>query len=262
MSVMGWFVNRRRRKIMRQPFPAAWEEIIHRNFVYYRLLDDAEQAHLQKLMQVFIAEKNWEGAGGLELTDEIRITIAVQACLLILNMSHDYYRNVTTIIVYPSEVVPPPRKISFFETALHPVEPPCPIVGQAFHRGPLILVWEAVLFSGRHPGSGYNVVYHEFAHKLDMLDGAADGTPPLNTRLEYRKWIKTLSREYLLLRKDLEKGVGTFLDEYGAMDEAEFFAVATEQFFAQPVLMCEHAPELYRLFREYYGQDPVARGGK
>ncbi len=112
---MFWCIFRRRRKkLMQQPFPAAWEEIIRRNVVHYRLLNDDERARLQKLIQIFIVEKNWEGAGGLEVTDEIRVTIAAQACLLILNMPHNYYRNVESIIIYPTEVVLPQRKPRFF----------------------------------------------------------------------------------------------------------------------------------------------------
>ncbi|HDQ03204.1 MAG TPA: zinc-dependent peptidase [Deltaproteobacteria bacterium] len=254
-----WFTDRRRKRIRKKPFPADWEIIIRRNVAHYRLLDENERAHLQKIIQVFIVEKNWEGAGGLVLTDEMRATISAQACLLILNLQHNYYRNVESIIVYPSEVVPPQRKLAFFETVRHPLEPTYPIAGQAFHRGPLILVWNAVLQSSRYPGSGYNVVYHEFAHKLDMLDGAADGTPPLKTRAEYREWVKVLSRGYISLKDDLEKGRETFLDDYGATDEAEFFAVATEQFFDQPVLMRKYAPEIYRVLKEYYRQDPARR---
>ncbi|MBN1473175.1 MAG: zinc-dependent peptidase, partial [Syntrophaceae bacterium] len=109
------------------------------------------------------------------------------------------------------------------------------------------------------PGSGYNVVYHEFAHKLDMLDGAADGTPPLKAREEYRDWVTVFSREYLRLHDNLKKGRRTFLDDYGATNEAEFFAVATVQFFDQPVLMEKHEPEIYRILKEYYRQDPAGR---
>lgn len=257
--MFAWFTDRRRRKLIQEPFSSAWEEILRRNFAHYRLLNEKERAHLQKLIQVFIAEKNWEGAGGLELNDEIRVTIAAQACLLILNMPHNYYRNVESIIIYPTEVVLPQRRPGFFETPLHPLEPTYPIVGQAFRQGPLILVWDAVLRGGRYPGSGYNVVYHEFAHKLDMLDGAADGTPPLKVRGEYRDWVKVFSREYIRLHDDLEKGRRTFIDDYGATDEAEFFAVATEQFFDQPLLMEKHAQEIYRILKEYYRQDPAKR---
>jgi Mlc titration factor MtfA (ptsG expression regulator) len=257
--MFGWFTNRRRRKLMEAPFPASWEEIIRRNVAHYCILSAAERAHLQGLIQVFIAEKLWEGAGGLTLTDEIRVTISAQACLLLLGLPHDYYRNVETIIVYPSTVVLPERKLGFFETALEPIETGCPIDGQALEQGPLILIWDAVLHGVRHPDSGYNVVYHEFAQKLDMQGGAANGTPPLSGRAEYNDWMKTCAREYRRLRRDVEKGKPTFLDAYGATNEAEFFAVATEQFFDQPQLMMEYAPELYRVLKKFYRQDPASR---
>jgi Mlc titration factor MtfA (ptsG expression regulator) len=226
------------------------------------MLDDAEHAHLRALIQVFIAEKYWEGAGGLTLTDEICVTISAQACLLLLNLPHNYYQNVLTIIVYPSTVVPPQRKLGFFETSLAPVENAPPIIGQAFQQGPVIIIWDAALHGGRHPELGHNVVYHEFAHKLDMLDGAADGTPPLRDRTEYRDWVQTCSREYLRLKHDAERGKKSFLNAYGAASEAEFFAVATEQFFDQPHLMIKHAPDLYRVLQEYYRQDPAKRVGR
>jgi Mlc titration factor MtfA (ptsG expression regulator) len=254
-----WFTDRRRKKLTQAPFPALWEDIIRRNVAHYCMLEDAERAHLRALIQVFIAEKNWEGAGGLELTDEIRVTISAQACLLLLGLPHNYYRNVKSIIVYPSTVVPPQRKPGFFENTFAPVELEHPIIGQAFQQGPLIIIWDAAMRGGRHPESGHNVIYHEFAHKLDMLNGAADGTPPLRDRAEYRDWVLTCSREYLRLKHDTEKGKKSFLHAYGAISEAEFFAVATEQFFDQPRLMIEHAPDLYRVLQEYYRQDPSER---
>jgi MtfA peptidase len=257
-----WLANRRRQKLTAVPFPPEWEEILRHNVAHYGLLQDGERAQLRALIQVFIAEKNWEGCGGLILTDEIRVTISAQACLLLLGLPHNYYKNVESIIIYPSTVVPPQRKLSYFETTLEPIELAHPIIGQAFQQGPLILVWDAVLHGGRHPETGHNVVYHEFAHKLDMLDGAADGTPPLRDRAEYRDWVKTCSREYLRLRREVEQGKKSFLNAYGAMSEAEFFAVATEQFFDQPHLMIKHASDLYRVLREYYRQDPASRANR
>lgn len=226
------------------------------------MLDDAERTHLRELIQVFVAEKDWEGCGGLELTDEIRVTISAQACLLLLGLPHNYYQNVETIIVYPSTVFPPQRKLGFFETALAPIESSHPIIGQVFQQGPVIIIWDAALHGGRHPERGHNVVYHEFAHKLDMLDGAADGTPPLRDRAEYSDWVQTCSREYLRLKHDAEHGRKSFLNAYGATNEAEFFAVATEQFFDQPLLMIKNAPDLYRVLKEYYRQNPSLRAGK
>ena len=176
---------------------------------HYALLSEEEQAHLQNLAKVFIAEKHWEGAGGLELTDEIRVTIAAQACLLLLGLPHDFYRNVASIVVYPSTVVPPEAQTKFLREphrgrsmSVHP------ILGQAFLQGPVIIIWDAALRGSRHPENGHNVIYHEFAHKLDMLDGAADGTPPLRDRAEYRDWVETCSREYLRLKHDAAQGQG------------------------------------------------------
>lgn len=255
-----WIANRRRKKLTEAPFPLAWEEIIRRNVVHYGMLSDAERAHLRALIQVFIAEKDWEGCGGLTLTDEIRVTISAGACLLLLNLPHNYYQNVESILVYPSTVVPPPHVPGFFETSFEPVEDVGPILGQVFQQGPVIIIWDAALHGGRHPELGHNVVYHEFAHKLDMLNGAADGTPPLQDRAEYREWVDVCSREYLRLRRDAERGKNSFLDAYGATNEAEFFAVATEQFFDKPHTMINQSPDLYRVLQEYYRQDPVERG--
>jgi len=260
--MLHWFTDRRRKKLTEAPFPKEWEEIVRRNVAHYCMLDDAGQARLCALIQVCIAEKHWEGAGGLVLTDEITVTISAHACLLLLGLPHDFYRNVRSIIVYPSTVVPPQRKLGFFEYALAPIEVAGPIIGQAFQQGPLILMWDAVLRGGCHPEGGHNVVYHEFAHKLDMLDGAADGTPPLRDRDEFIDWVNTCSREYLRLIREAEAGKKTFLDDYGATNEAEFFAVATEQFFDQPLVMRRHAPDLYRVLKEYYRQDPAERVGR
>jgi hypothetical protein len=260
--MFDWFAKKRRQKLLEALFPPDWEDMIRRNMSHYCMMDDVERKHLRELIQVFIAEKSWEGCGGLELTNEIRVTISAQACLLLLNLPHDTYENVETIIVYPSDVILPERKLGFFETTLEPLDPDYPVSGQAFKQGPVILVWDAVLQGGRHAEYGFNVVYHEFAHKLDMQDGAADGTPRLRDRAEYRDWVKTCSREYLRLLKDVEKGKRTFLDEYGATDEAEFFAVATEHFFNQPSQMIESAPELYRVLKEYYRQDTAMRARK
>lgn len=257
-----WFADRRRKKLTDVPFPAEWEDIVRRNVAHYCMLNDAERAQLRALIQIFIAEKTWEGAGSLDLTDEIRVTISAQACLLLLGLPHNFYRNVETIIVYPSTVVPPQRKLGFFENASAPVELSHPILGQAFQQGPVIIIWDAALQGGRHPESGHNVIYHEFAHKLDMLDDAADGTPPLRDRAEYRDWVQTCEREYLRLKHDAERGKKSFLNAYGATNEAEFFAVATEQFFDQPLLMTKRSPDLYRVLKEYYRQDPVLRLGQ
>ena len=254
-----WITQRRREKLTSVPFPSEWEHFLQANVAHYCMLSGTERTHLHSLIQVFIAEKYWEGAGGLDLTDEIRVIISAEACMLLLGLPHDYYRNVQSIVVYPSTVVPPRRKLGFFETPTAPAEIRNPILGQAFKQGPVIIIWDAALKESRHPELGHNVIYHEFAHKLDMLDGTADGTPPLRDREEYKDWVAICSAEYLRLKNDTLRGKKSFLDVYGATNEAEFFAVATEQFFDQPRQMIRHAPELYRVLKEYYRQDPVSR---
>ncbi|PKN12367.1 MAG: hypothetical protein CVU69_07735 [Deltaproteobacteria bacterium HGW-Deltaproteobacteria-4] len=254
-----WMRNHNREEIRRRPFRPEWEAFLRTNVAHYCALTDGERDELLALIQVFLAEKNWEGCGGLDLTDEIRVTIAAQACLLLLGLPHDYYRNVESILVYPSTVVIPEHQPGVFERVDSPVEANVPILGQAIARGPVILVWDAVLHGARHPGQGHNVVYHEFAHKLDMLDGTADGTPPLVDHDQLAEWVEVCSREFLRLRDLAGQGQKTFLDAYAARNEAEFFAVATEEFFARPLALQKHSPDLYRVLGAYYRQDPAER---
>ena len=257
-----WFRDHHRAEVRRRPFPVEWENFVRTNVTHYRMLDEAEKAELRAMVQVFIEEKHWEGCGGLELNDEIRVTIASQACLLQLGLPHDYYRNVQTILVYPSTVVPPERHPGVFEIVNAPVSSPVPVLGQAFLQGPVILVWDAVLHGARHPEEGHNVVYHEFAHKLDMLDGAADGTPVIADRTQFAEWVAVCSKEFLRLRRLTGEGKKTFLDAYAATNETEFFAVATEEFFDRPVALNKHAPDLYRVLKAFYRQDPAARAAR
>jgi MtfA peptidase len=253
-----WLRERHRTEVRQRPFSPLWEAFLYANVAHYRMLDDAERAELREMVQVFLEEKEWEGCGGLELTDEIRITIAAQACLLQLGFPHDYYRNVASIVVYPSTVVVPQRRFGVFES-VGVVEGEVPILGQAFDRGPVVLVWDAILRGARHPELGHNVVYHEFAHKLDLLDGAADGTPLLADREQFEDWVAVCNREFLRLRTLADNGRKTFLDEYGATSEAEFFAVATEEFIDRPIPLRKHSPDLYRVISAYYNQDPAKR---
>jgi Mlc titration factor MtfA (ptsG expression regulator) len=252
-----WIRDHHRQEILKTPFPLAWEKILQTNVAHYRRLDDSERGKLRELVQVFVAEKHWEGCGGLNLNDEIRVTIAAEACVMILALPHDLYRRVESIFIYPSTVVTPQHQPGVFESVRTPISTGVPILGEAQLRGPVILVWDSVRNSARHPETGHNVVYHEFAHKLDMLDGTADGTPPLENKDQYRRWIQVCEKEFLKLRSDSLNGRVSFLDSYGATNEAEFFAVITEQFFDQPAAMLKHHPDLYEILSGYYRQDPV-----
>ena len=193
------------------------------------------------------------------MTDEIRVSIAAQAGLLVLGLPHEYYANVRTILVYPSTVITPERRRGSFEIPSAPVASGIPILGEAQLRGPVILVWDTVEHNARHPEEGHNVVYHEFAHKLDMLDGVADGTPLLDDRAALARWVEVCQAEFLELREQARRGQRTYLDQYGATHEAEFFAVATEFFFDKPLDMERHEEKLYALLRDFYHQDPARR---
>jgi Mlc titration factor MtfA (ptsG expression regulator) len=258
-SMWHWIRDHHRKKILDAPFPAAWDGYVTKAVPQDALFSAEEKKHLRELVQVFVAEKHWEGCGGLILTDEIRVTIASQACLLILALPHDLYTNVDSILIYPSSVLMPEQHLGVFEIRQAPVHGPVPILGQAHVQGPVIVVWDAIQQDFQHPEHGHNVVYHEFAHTLDMLDGQADGTPPLDGSEQYKRWATVCEREFLRLRALAHTGKRTFLDAYGAVNEAEFFAVATEQFFDRPEALQRHSSDLYEVLREFYRQDPARR---
>jgi MtfA peptidase len=256
--MFAWLQARHRRQILEHPFPESWNAILERNVAHWKFLDDAERIQLRSLIQVFVAEKQWDGCGGLELTDEIQVTIAGLACLLLLGLDHMLYSNVKTICVYASTVIAPGQR-SMDYSGITVQEPMVPIYGQSILRGPVVLVWDAVLRGARHPERGHNVVYHEFAHKLDMLDGCVNGTPPLAERAQYERWVALCTREYNALRRCASKGKRTLLDAYGGTNPGEFFAVITECFFDKPLQMKRHHGDLYALLQEYYRQDPADR---
>jgi Mlc titration factor MtfA (ptsG expression regulator) len=221
---------------------------------HYRWLKPAEQARLRDDLRVFVAEKYWEGCGGLAMTDEIRVTIAAQACLLVLGMEHYYYDRVLSVLVYPHGFRNPESSQG---GGIH--QDGVGLSGEAHYRGPVILAWSEVLEDGQHPRRGHNDVIHEFAHQLDMLDGVINGTPPLGGPAEQARWKAVMSDEYERLIRDSAVGRATLLDEYGATNEAEFFAVATETFFDRPTDLARRHPRLYELLRDYYRQDPARR---
>lgn len=253
--LLSWLKNRRRRQLLALPFPSAWLEYLHKNVLMYERLTESEKATLRGQLRILVAEKNWEGCGGLSITDEIKVTIAAQACLLLLGIDHDSFERVQSILVYPSGYRSPegwvgPDGVVHLDTGL---------LGEAWYHGPVILAWDNVLAGGQNIQDGRNVVLHEFAHQLDYLDGIADGTPPLGNRAQYRKWHDVMNAEYARLVEESEHGKPRVLDAYGATSPAEFFAVATECFFEKPVQMNRRHPQLYDILREYYCQDSARR---
>jgi MtfA peptidase len=261
--LFSWLDERRRKRLLEAPFPDEWRRILSRNMLHFSYLEAHEQQQLCQLVQLFVAEKEWEGCNGLVLTDEMKVTIAGQACLLLLGLvdvlrGPELYANVETILVYPSTFIPRRQEESIF--AIPGIEHPMlPLIGEAHRRGPVILTWDAVRRSGRHPEVGHNVVYHEFAHKLDMLDGAVDGVPPLRDKAEYERWNRVCQAEYQRLRELSDAGREGVLDPYGSTDEAEFFAVVTEAFFDAPSDLAEEHPALYEVLSAFYRQDTAAR---
>lgn len=257
--MFNWIRKRARKKILQTPFPQNWREILRERVAHYSYLNDEEQSYLEELIQYFIAEKNFEGCGGLEITDEIRVVIAAEASLLVLGLPSFQYKELKSVLVYPTTITLPESRSSVFSEGLSIVPNSQAILGQAMLNGPVLLVWDAVVRDARHPERGHNVVYHEFAHILDMRDGTADGTPELHSTKLYRAWVEICSKEYFRLQKRVEGGKKTLLDSYGAVHEAEFFAVATELFFDRPRQMRRERPELYDVLAAYYRQDTAAR---
>jgi Mlc titration factor MtfA (ptsG expression regulator) len=254
--IFSWLKQRRRRKLAAAPLPAEWKRVIQRNVRLYRGLPPAEQHSLERRTLVFVAEKHWVGCGGLEMTDEVKVTIAAQACLMLLGVPEDFcFDGLLSVLVYPTAYLMPPQHQQHNVVVDLDLE----MLGEAWHRGPVVLSWEHVLRGCRDGDDGQNVVIHEFAHQLDGLDGAADGMPPLTGRGEQRRWEQVAAAEYERLVASSERGEATLLDQYGATNRAEFFAVASECFFEQPLRLRRRHPELYEILRGLYRQDPAAR---
>lgn len=238
------------------PVSAAWLVIIERNVPLFSRLDDADKAELLGHVQVFVAEKLWEGCAGLELTDEIRVTIATQACMLLLHRDTDYYPKVKVILVYPSSYVSTgERSVGgglWTEAEEH-------MLGHTQQQlGAIVLAWDSALHGSRVFDDGHNLVLHEFAHQLDFEGTGTDGTPSLDTRQQYLSWARVLGAEYEELRRLDDAGEPSFLDGYGATNPAEFFAVVTEFFFERAVELKAKHPALYEELKAFYRQNPAS----
>jgi Mlc titration factor MtfA (ptsG expression regulator) len=248
------FITRRRNRLRSQPFPEEWLVVLKRNVPYYARLPLSKQQELQDSIKVFIAEKNFEGCGGIEMTDEIKVTIAAYACILLLNRRHDFYPRLQSILVYPDAYPVTVVRSGPGDMLIegHEVR-----AGESWHTGAIVLSWSHILHRPGDPAA-HNVVLHEFAHQLDQEDGAANGAPLLPRSSMYASWARILGREYEALQRDADAGRHTVLDKYGATDPAEFFAVATECFFENPQQFRERHPELYDELKQYYRQDPAS----
>jgi Mlc titration factor MtfA (ptsG expression regulator) len=244
----------RRRRLKSRPFPPEWLAILDKNVPLYRRLTTADRAELQRHIQVFVAEKNFEGGNGFVMTDEVRVTIAAQACILLLHRETGYYAGLSSVIVYPGEFLAPFREVDESGVITEGIDRRS---GESWQEGTLVLSWEDIADGSLDVQAGYNVVIHEFAHQLDVEDGITCGTRRLFGR-DQPNWAKTLEQEYLRLQHDTAHGRSTVLDPYGAENPAEFFAVATECFFESPRRLRERHPKLYAELARYYRQDPAS----
>ncbi|MFO0949144.1 MAG: M90 family metallopeptidase [Planctomycetota bacterium] len=253
---LHWMKDRRRQQLLHEPFPETWLAILEKNVSHYRLLNEEEKKRLRDDLRIFVAEKNWEGCGGLEMTDEIRVTIGALACLLNLAILHDHYKQVLSVLVYPTGYVAPQQ--TFIREGVV-AEGASGRLGEAWYRGPVVLSWQDAKLGGKHQQGGHNVVIHEFAHEHDMLNRGIDGVPPMRDKQQYERWESVMQPEYENLVRHVEMGFPTFIDPYGATNRAEFFAVTTECFFEEPLELERRHPALYRELSGYYNQDPASR---
>jgi MtfA peptidase len=254
--VIFWLLKQRRRYRLRtKPFPKEWLQIIRRNVAFFSRLAPSDQAELLGHIQVFLAEKGFEGCGDLELTDEIRVTIAAQACLLLLHRKTDYFPRLLTILVYPSHYVAEEKR-QVYEHLWE--EGKTVRLGETGRQlGVVVLAWDAVKSGANDSADGKNVVIHEFAHQLDFENYATDGAPALATREQQLSWREIMKTEFASLRTADESGIPMLLDTYGATDPAEFFAVSVEAFFEWPRALRVRHPKLYAELQKYFRQDPV-----
>lgn len=253
---MVLFKSTRRKRLMQKKFPDEWLLIIQRNVPYYHCLSASEQIELQKLIQVFLHEKQFEGCGGLEITDEIRVTIAAQACILLLGRKTEFYPTLRAILVYPTSYIAPITRVDADFLVTEGIEAR---FGESWSHGYVILSWDDVLRGASDIHDGHNLVFHEFAHQLDEESGAADGAPLLPKHSMYIAWARVLGSEYEQLVRNTVQNRPTILNKYGATSPAEFFAVATEFFFEKPIELKKHHPHLYDQLRLFYSKDPACK---
>tara|TARA_R110002126_G_scaffold172463_3_gene321193 strand:- start:563 stop:1372 length:810 start_codon:yes stop_codon:yes gene_type:complete len=245
----------RRRQIQAKPFPTAWRAIIKQRMPYFRALPADLQLQLKKHIQVFIAEKRFVGCDGITVTDDMRVTIAAQACLLLLNRPDYYYPKLNQILIYPAAFV------------VHGTAPDAAGVvsaqrrvlsGESWGQGKVVLSWQDTLHGAATPDDGRNVVIHEFAHQLDQEKGMATGAPLLSRSTDYQQWSTVMQQAFATLQQQTASGNNGLLDGYGATNPAEFFAVISEVFFEQPMQMHQQYPALYQQLSQFYRVNPLS----
>lgn len=243
-SMFGLFKSCRRKKLFKRELPQQWEEILRERFSMIDEFDDDELENFYRHLKIFLWEKDWFGTHGLEVTDEMKLVISAEGARIARKLPVEVYDRVKEIGVYPAGFKDP--KDEEFHAA-----------GMAHDFGTVVFSWDAVKRGVAIPNDGQDTAMHEFAHMLDLNDGVFDGTPKLHNFGEYRSWTHVLSEHYEQLRDNPDRH--DIIDDYGATNPAEFFAVATEIFFEKPNTLERKAPDLYEELRKYYRVDPLSR---
>ncbi|MBA4177340.1 MAG: hypothetical protein C0505_12405 [Leptothrix sp. (in: Bacteria)] len=245
----------RRARVRRQPFPQAWRGILRRRMPAFARLPAHLQLQVKKHVQVLVAEKPFIGCAGLVVGDEMRVLIAAQAALLLLNRPADYFGNLRQVLVYPGAFVVE-REHGDGSGLQHATRRA--LSGESWQQGQLLLSWDDVVAGAADPDDGHNVVIHEFAHQLDQERGRANGAPWLGRREAYPNWARVLGTEFDQLRQSLARGEQGVIDAYAATDPAEFFAVVAEHFFEQPAALAAAHPALYAEYAQLFRCDPLS----
>jgi MtfA peptidase len=255
LILFNFLKRRRREKVLREAHidEAEWQRALD-DYNFTRALNADERARLKQLTILFLAEKPINGAGNLHIDNGARLAIAIQACMLILNLDLDWYKSWTEVILYPGEFVA--RREEVDEAGVvHTVEEP--MSGESWEHGTVVLSWADVRQAGKE--DGYNVVIHEFAHQIDMLNGDANGFPPLHKDMSRELWAAAFSKAYEHFCKRVDDWEETAIDDYAAESPGEFFAVISEAFFEIPQVVRKEYPEVYAQLTQFYRQDPAYR---
>jgi Mlc titration factor MtfA (ptsG expression regulator) len=249
-ALMRW----RRSRLQQRPFPPLWRAILEQTVPFYVKLSPEERRRLQGQMQVFLTEKQFIGCAGLSVTEEMRVTIAAIACLLLLQDQGQYFPRLRSILLYPTAYrVKAMSAVDRFVVA----EQQETRLGESWTSDQVVLAWEAIQRDVQHWQDGHNLVLHEFAHQLDQADGQAEGVPVLARQTDYLTWSNVMAQAYQQLCQDVQRGRATVMDSYGTTNPAEFFAVATETFFERPLALRDRYPNLYQQLQQYYQLDPT-----